>query len=88
MASQIRPRSLSGSVKQPKPVQKPQYGAWIKNLPCVVTGKYGVDSAHLNEANPTYGHTGRGKSQRADWVWQLPLCRREHDKQHSMSEAA
>lgn len=86
MASQIRPRPLNGAEKPPKPVKNRSYMDFIHSLPCVVTGKYGVEAAHLSTSNPVYGHTGRGRSQKAADMWILSLSSAEHRKQHDMRE--
>lgn len=72
--------------KAVKRESRPTYLAWIRTLPCVLTGQYGVDAAHLSAANDIVGHFGRGKAQKADDTWVLPLVRALHDEQGSMNE--
>lgn len=72
--------------KAVKRENRPAYRAWIKTLPCVITRQYGVDAAHLSTMRDEVGHFGRGKSQKADDTWCLPLCRSEHDRQGAMRE--
>lgn len=71
----------------PTPKRKPQkrssYLAFIHSLPCVVTGKHGVQAAHVSFASPWHGHYGRGKSAKAPDRFALPLSPQEHDLQHS-----
>jgi hypothetical protein len=74
-------------VKTP-PIKRTDYLAFIRLLPCVVTKTRPVDAAHLNTKIDEYGHTGRGRSQKSSDRWTLPLCRSEHNKQHSMNEEA
>lgn len=62
------------------------YMAFIRSLPCAVTGQSGVEAAHVSYANPTYGHYGRGKTQKAADLFALPLTSEEHRRQHSMNE--
>lgn len=92
MALQIRKPSTAFS-KQPTgkefaPVKDKTYLQWIKTLPCVVSGRFPVEAAHISYAAPEYGKTGRGKSQKASDFWTIPLSGDEHRKQHSMNEAA
>ena len=60
--------------------------AFIRKLPCAVTGKYGVEAAHVSFANPEYGSYGRSKTQKVADLFALPLSQEEHRRQHSMSE--
>lgn len=86
MGSQVRRRPLTAFSKPQKPVKNKDYLSFIHELPCVVTGKGGVEAAHLSTANPLYGHLGRGKSQKASDRWVLPLSQAEHRRQHDMNE--
>lgn len=61
--------------------------AFIRSLPCVVTGRTdNVEAAHISYADPQYGKLGRGKGQKEDDCWTLPLCRDEHNIQHQSDE--
>lgn len=62
------------------------YLKWIRELPCIVTGKRPVDAAHVSYADPRYGKRERGKSEKADDRWAVPLHRDEHDRQHRMGD--
>jgi len=62
------------------------YLAWVRQIPCIVTGVLPVEAAHLSTANPKYGHMGRGKGQKAHDRWALPLSRTEHQYQHHIGE--
>lgn len=85
-------RIASSLTPDPTPKRKPtkskNYLAFIHELPCCVTGRYGVEAAHLSFAMPRFGHYGRGKSSKVSDRWALPLCADEHRRQHSMSEEA
>ena len=59
---------------------------WIKTLPCVISGERPVDPAHIRYADRVYGKREVGKAEKPDDRWVVPLCRRLHDEQHSMSE--
>lgn len=71
------------SGKNAKPVKNAEYMAFVRKLPCLVTGAFGVEPAHLNTANDKYGHTGRGKSQRSSDRWCNPLSPDCHREQHN-----
>ena len=81
MAFRIIHSGESILTKPPKPVVSKPYIDFIHDLPCVVTGRYGVEAAHLSTTNPAYGHTGRGKSQKAGSRWILPLVKDQHERQ-------
>lgn len=69
-----------------KPAKSKAYLAWIHELPCVVTGRHGVEAAHLSFAATEYAHYGRAKGRKAPDRWALPLCSQEHHKQHDMGD--
>lgn len=73
--------------KQRAPKRK-GYLAFLHDLPCVVTGNYGVQAAHVSFASPMHGHYGRGKGTKAPDRFALPLCPDEHARQHNMNEQA
>ena len=62
------------------------YLAFLHCLPCVVSGVYGVQAAHVSFAAPEYGAYGRGKGSKASDRWALPLSPEEHARQHAMNE--
>lgn len=85
----VRPDTAFAS--QPKTAKARKDGGYLKfvrQIPCIVTGTLPVEAAHLSTANPKYGHTGRGKSQKAHDRWALPLSPEEHRMQHHFGEAA
>ena len=71
-----------------KPKRSRAYLEWLHELPCAITGASPVDAAHLSAASPFYGHFGRGKGQKADDRWILPLSPEMHRDQHAGSEMA
>lgn len=71
-----------------RPKKEGAYLDFVRTLPCCITGRHGVQAAHLSFAAPRYGHYGRGKQHKASDRWALPLCPEEHRIQHSGSEAA
>lgn len=71
-----------------RPKKRGDYLAFLHQLPCVVTGRYEVQAAHVSYASPMHGHYGRAKGTKAPDRFALPLCKDEHDKQHGMNEQA
>jgi hypothetical protein len=71
-----------------RPEKRPPYLAFIHELPCAVTGRYGVQAAHVSFQNPWYGHYGRARGTKAPDLFAIPLSKPEHDRQHSMNEEA
>lgn len=69
-----------------KPAKKADYLSFLHTLPCCVTGRYGVEAAHVSFAAPEYLHYGRGMGHKADDRWALPLSSEAHRAQHSANE--
>jgi hypothetical protein len=82
IASSMTPRQIPKA----KPKKDSDYLSFLHRLPCCVTGLYDVQAAHLSTAAPAYGHYGRGKGHKASDRWALPLCEKEHIRQHSGNE--
>lgn len=79
--------SIFTSVRQRQPrLTDKAYLKWIRQLPCVITGQYGVDAAHLRAGSLRYGKPQAGKGEKPNDQWTLPLSRPEHTKQHSKNE--
>lgn len=74
--------------KQKRPRQVDDaHRKWIKTLPCVVTGsRVNVDPAHVSFGDLAFAKDRRGKGMKVDDKYLVPLCRVEHDKQHSQGE--
>ncbi len=85
-------RIAKPAVFQPRPKKERGSGAekayfgFIAQLPCCVSGRHGVQVAHLSTAAPEYGHMGRGKGTKVHHRWTLPLAPDLHDRQHSGNE--
>ena len=62
------------------------YLKFLHELPCVVTGKFGVEAAHVSFPNAEYGSYGRGKGTKVADMFALPLSPEEHRRQHSGNE--
>lgn len=80
--------SLSPTDKKRPAKKEPDYLKWLHELPCLVTGSRPVEACHVSYADPRYGKRERGKSEKADDRWALPLCPAEHRRQHDMDERA
>lgn len=76
-------------IDKKRPVKKePDYLKWLHELPCLVTGVRPVEACHVSYADPRYGKRERGKGEKADDRWTVPLCPTEHRTQHFMGERA
>lgn len=80
--------SLSPTDKKRPAKKDADYLKWLHELPCLVTGTRPVEAAHVSFADPRYGKRERGKCEKSDDRWALPLCRAEHDRQHRIGERA
>ena len=61
---------------------------WIRTLPCIITGAYGVEAAHIRYAAPQYGKNETGMGEKPDDRWTIPLAPEMHREQHAMNERA
>jgi len=59
---------------------------WIRTLPCIVTGQYGVEAAHIRYADHRYLKPAVGMAEKPDDRWVVPLAPNEHRRQHGMNE--
>jgi hypothetical protein len=75
-----------GKQKKRQRENAPDHLAWIRTLPCCITGRLPVDPAHIRYADPVYGKRETGKGEKPDDKWTVPLVRAKHDEQHSMDE--
>lgn len=68
-------------------IENTSHERFIRELACVVCGDATtVQCAHISYADPRFGKYGRGKSQREESCWTIPLCEQHHRQQHSMAE--
>lgn len=75
--------------KQKRPrVHAADHLKWIRTLPCLVTGAYGVEAAHIRFADHRYRKPAVGAAEKPDDKWVVPLSPAEHRRQHSMNEQA
>lgn len=84
--AEVRKLSTAFSMPKKRPEKRKDYLAWLHNLPCVVTGQYGVEAAHTSTAAPEYGHYGRAKGTKAADIFALPLSKAMHHDSHQMNE--
>lgn len=86
MGYRIESRLGAPSFPKQKSKKEATYIAFLHRLPCITTGRYGVEAAHLSYANSSLGHYGRGRGTKAPDRWALPLAPEEHRYQHAMNE--
>jgi hypothetical protein len=85
VASAVR-KSSEPYFAKAKPKKNGGYLEFIHRLPCVITGVFGVEAAHISFANREFCHFGRGKGRKAADRWVLPLGSEQHALQHSLGE--
>lgn len=61
-----------------KPYRNKKYLAYVRDLPCVVTGVVGCDAHHL------IGHGQGGMGTKASDLYAFPLTREQHTLLHHM----
>lgn len=86
MASRIANFIRPDPTPKAKAAKSKGYLSFVHCLPCVITGQYGIEAAHLSMAAPRYGHYGRGKGRKASDRWVLPLSPAAHARQHQIGE--
>lgn len=91
MASAVRRYDTAFSTAPSKGQKRPRkqdgkHLAWIRTLPCLVTGQYGVEAAHIRYAAPAYGKRDTGKAEKPDDRWTVPLSPDAHRAQHNTNE--
>src|ERR1044072_4812262 len=62
---------------------------FIRALPCCIPmcgDNTGTEAAHVSYADPRIGKFGRGKAQREESIWVVPLCGAHHRSQHHVGE--
>jgi len=78
-------KSPIGRKKKPRE-HDDKHLAFIRTLPCTLTGKRPVEAAHIRFAEAAYGKFETGKSEKPHDKWTVPLSPEKHREQHSMSE--
>ncbi|WP_370194272.1 MULTISPECIES: hypothetical protein [Aurantimonas] len=78
--------ALDPSGKETRRREDPKHLAFLRTLPSVVSGAYGVEACHLRAASPKHRKQSTGKGRKPDDRFCLPLTPAEHRQQHSMNE--
>lgn len=73
------------NTKNPR-IHNKKHLAWIRTLPCILTGRPNVDAAHIRFSDAAYGKINPGVGAKPHDFWTLPLSRDMHDAQHRMNE--
>jgi hypothetical protein len=74
-------------MRQKRPREKAEaHLAFIRTLPCVVTGRPGVEAAHIRFGSLIHGKRPTGMSEKPSDKWVLPLSPEEHRRQHDGNE--
>lgn len=60
--------------------------AYIRLLPCVITGKYGCEAAHVRFGSAVWNKPNTGKGVKPSDCWVLPLRPEIHADQHQHNE--
>lgn len=56
---------------------------WLRTLPCVVSGRFPVEAAHIRYSEPSYAKRETGMAEKPDDRWCLPLHPDMHREQHA-----
>lgn len=84
--SQTAFRQTSRRLKRVE-VRSDDHLAFIRSLPCLVTGVYQrIQAAHVSYADPRFGKLGRGMGTKEDDIWTVPLEAEQHELQHKIGE--
>ncbi|KZL17630.1 hypothetical protein PsAD2_02966 [Pseudovibrio axinellae] len=78
--------TLDPSGKEKKRKKDEGHLAFVRKLPCLITGRYGVDPCHIRYGDPLYNKSRTGKATKPDDCWVVPMIREKHDEQHSQNE--
>lgn len=80
--------SFDPSTKDHKRIRDEGHLAFIRTLPSVISGAYGVEACHIRYGDPLYRKKHTGAAQKPDDCWVVPMTPAEHRDQHSHNEAA
>jgi hypothetical protein len=70
-------------------IHDPEHERFVRTLPCVCCGDItSTECAHVSYTDLRYGKLGRGKGQKEESCWVLPLCGQHHRRQHDQGETA
>lgn len=72
-----------------KPVVIEAHRKWIRSLPGLIDGATkGVEAAHISKKDAKSGKVSRGKAQKSDDFYLIPLSKRLHIEIHQIGEEA
>lgn len=71
--------------RSPRVHDEAYLATWIRSLPCLLCGGPAI-AAHVNMFEPRVDKRQRGKGEKSDDRWALPLCQPHHDLQHQQGE--
>lgn len=78
--------SLDKTGKTQKRIESPAHLAFIRRLPSVISGVYGVEAAHIRYGDPIHRKPKTAKGRKPDDCYVLPLTPTEHASQHRENE--
>lgn len=79
--------SLDSRTRQKQPRKHASaHLAFIRDLPCLITGARPVEAAHIRFADARYFKRGVGMAEKPDDKWTVPLSPEQHRRQHAMDE--
>ncbi len=85
----IRPDTAFSTVRQKTPrIRSEAHLAWVRELPCLVSGRYGCEAAHIRYAEAALGKSEGGAAIKPGDVWVVPLSPPAHRDQHANNERA
>jgi len=73
------------STRRPR-VKEGGHLAFIRELPCVITGGYPVEAAHIRYMDMDYGKRGSGAAEKPDDRFCVPLTPNMHRAQHARGD--
>jgi hypothetical protein len=62
--------------------------AFLRTLPCVITGARPVEAAHVSMTSKIWGKSDKGVGKKSADRWALPLSPAMHREQHELGERA
>lgn len=71
-------------------VKSPTHLSFVRRLPCLRCGSFGVEAAHVRYGDPAHGKGKTAAFRKPDDCWTVPLCgwchRLAPDAQHNSNE--
>lgn len=79
--------SLSPGRGKRKPREKDdKHLAWLRTLPCIITGQRPVEACHVRYADPRFGKFHAGAGEKPHDKWAVPMLAALHREQHDGNE--